>query len=253
MQDETARVEEVLLEKSASDRLVRCFVQASGISFEGILDSYVVDCLLLWGDQADPSPSPQLPQDFPPVLITHHVPVHPDILPPSVRRAINQVQGRGEAQPPTYHPRGMRASPGPSYSGREVLAGEYRGQAGEAGRGDPSPGIGEGDSPNSALWRGYLVELRRGRYGGYGGEIRRWDWIGFWRGGKWRSGRKDGDGVGREKDQLDEENDERERRGCGVVSREAGAGTSAHKRRDAGKGEGRQASSDCRQGIGREC
>jgi hypothetical protein len=86
-----------------------------------------------------------------------------------------------------------------------------------------------------------------------GGEIRRWDWIGFWRGGKWRSGRKDGDGVGREKDQLDEENDERERRGCGVVSREAGAGTSAHKRRDAGKGEGRQASSDCRQGIGREC
>ncbi|GFZ45328.1 non-specific serine/threonine protein kinase [Saitozyma sp. JCM 24511] len=41
MQDETARVEEVLLEKSASDRLVRCFVQASGISFEEILDSYL--------------------------------------------------------------------------------------------------------------------------------------------------------------------------------------------------------------------
>ncbi|OXG28291.1 STE-group protein kinase [Cryptococcus neoformans Ze90-1] len=38
MQDETARVEDVLLEKSASDSLVRCFVQASGVSFEGILD-----------------------------------------------------------------------------------------------------------------------------------------------------------------------------------------------------------------------
>lgn len=49
MQDETARVEEVLLEKSASDRLVRCFVQASGISFEEILDSYVAEPLLLWG------------------------------------------------------------------------------------------------------------------------------------------------------------------------------------------------------------
>lgn len=38
MQDETARVEDVLLEKFASDSLVRCFVQASGVSFEGILD-----------------------------------------------------------------------------------------------------------------------------------------------------------------------------------------------------------------------
>lgn len=41
MQDETARVEDVLLEKSASDSLVRCFVQASGVSFEGILDPCV--------------------------------------------------------------------------------------------------------------------------------------------------------------------------------------------------------------------
>lgn len=38
MQDDTARVEDVLLEKSASDKLVRCFVQSSGVSFEGILD-----------------------------------------------------------------------------------------------------------------------------------------------------------------------------------------------------------------------
>nr|KIR86181.1 STE/STE11/CDC15 protein kinase [Cryptococcus tetragattii IND107] len=38
MQDETARVEDDLLEKFASDSLVRCFVQASGVSFEGILD-----------------------------------------------------------------------------------------------------------------------------------------------------------------------------------------------------------------------
>lgn len=41
MQDETARVEDVLLEKFASDSLVRCFVQASGVSFEGILDPCV--------------------------------------------------------------------------------------------------------------------------------------------------------------------------------------------------------------------
>ncbi|KAK8858460.1 hypothetical protein IAR55_002687 [Kwoniella newhampshirensis] len=41
MQDETARVEDVLLEKSSSDNLVRCFVQASGVSFEGILDPFL--------------------------------------------------------------------------------------------------------------------------------------------------------------------------------------------------------------------
>ncbi|OCF62357.1 STE/STE11/CDC15 protein kinase [Kwoniella mangroviensis CBS 10435] len=41
MQDETARVEDVLLEKSASDSLVKCFVQASGVSFEGILDPLI--------------------------------------------------------------------------------------------------------------------------------------------------------------------------------------------------------------------
>ncbi|OCF73077.1 STE/STE11/CDC15 protein kinase [Kwoniella mangroviensis CBS 8886] len=41
MLDETARVEDVLLEKSASDSLVKCFVQASGVSFEGILDPLI--------------------------------------------------------------------------------------------------------------------------------------------------------------------------------------------------------------------
>jgi hypothetical protein len=38
LQDETARVEDVLLGKSAADNLVQCFVLASGVSFEGILD-----------------------------------------------------------------------------------------------------------------------------------------------------------------------------------------------------------------------
>ena len=38
MQDETARVEDVLEEPLSSDKLVQCFVQASGVSFEGILD-----------------------------------------------------------------------------------------------------------------------------------------------------------------------------------------------------------------------
>ncbi len=41
MSDETARVEDVLVEKSPSDRIVQCFVQSSGVSFEGILDPYV--------------------------------------------------------------------------------------------------------------------------------------------------------------------------------------------------------------------
>nr|ODO01011.1 STE/STE11/CDC15 protein kinase [Cryptococcus depauperatus CBS 7855] len=41
MQDETARVEDGLLETSASDCLIKCFVQASGISFEGILDPFL--------------------------------------------------------------------------------------------------------------------------------------------------------------------------------------------------------------------
>ncbi|WWC88803.1 uncharacterized protein L201_003716 [Kwoniella dendrophila CBS 6074] len=41
MQDETARVEDILLEKSASDSLVKCFVSASGVSFEGILDPFI--------------------------------------------------------------------------------------------------------------------------------------------------------------------------------------------------------------------
>ena len=38
MSDETARVEDVLLEKSAADKMIQAFVQASGVSFEGILD-----------------------------------------------------------------------------------------------------------------------------------------------------------------------------------------------------------------------
>ena len=38
MQDETARVEDVLLEKQNTESLVKCFVEASGVSFEGILD-----------------------------------------------------------------------------------------------------------------------------------------------------------------------------------------------------------------------
>nr|WVH01951.1 cytokinesis protein [Naematelia aurantialba] len=38
MSDETARVEDVLLENSATDSIVQCFVQSSGVSFEGILD-----------------------------------------------------------------------------------------------------------------------------------------------------------------------------------------------------------------------
>ncbi|WWC70634.1 uncharacterized protein I206_104585 [Kwoniella pini CBS 10737] len=41
MQDETARVEDVLLERSASDKLVQCFAKASGVSFEGILDPLI--------------------------------------------------------------------------------------------------------------------------------------------------------------------------------------------------------------------
>lgn len=40
MQDETARVEDVLLDDEAKDGLLKCFVQASGSSFEGILDPY---------------------------------------------------------------------------------------------------------------------------------------------------------------------------------------------------------------------
>ena len=42
MQDETARVEDVLLEQSATDSIVQVFVQASGVSFEGILDPCVI-------------------------------------------------------------------------------------------------------------------------------------------------------------------------------------------------------------------
>lgn len=38
MSDETARVEDELLEKSAADSLVKSFVQATAASFEGILD-----------------------------------------------------------------------------------------------------------------------------------------------------------------------------------------------------------------------
>lgn len=41
MSDETARVEDVLLDKAASESLVMSFVQASGVSFEGILDPSV--------------------------------------------------------------------------------------------------------------------------------------------------------------------------------------------------------------------
>lgn len=42
MQDETARVEDVLMDDESKDGLVKCFVQASGTSFEGILDPYVL-------------------------------------------------------------------------------------------------------------------------------------------------------------------------------------------------------------------
>ena len=38
MSDETARVEDVLLEKPAAESIVKAFVQATGVSFEGILD-----------------------------------------------------------------------------------------------------------------------------------------------------------------------------------------------------------------------
>ncbi|RXK41642.1 STE/STE11/CDC15 protein kinase [Tremella mesenterica] len=41
MQDETARVEDVLLEKGPSESLVKCFVESSGVSFEGILDPFL--------------------------------------------------------------------------------------------------------------------------------------------------------------------------------------------------------------------
>ncbi|ODN75633.1 STE/STE11/CDC15 protein kinase [Cryptococcus wingfieldii CBS 7118] len=41
MQDETARVEDVLLEQDSCDSLAMCFVQASGVSFEGILDPFL--------------------------------------------------------------------------------------------------------------------------------------------------------------------------------------------------------------------
>ena len=38
MSDETARVEDVLLDRRSGDCLVKAFVQASSASFEGILD-----------------------------------------------------------------------------------------------------------------------------------------------------------------------------------------------------------------------
>lgn len=38
MQDETARVEDVLLEKDASRAIMTCFIESTGVSFEGILD-----------------------------------------------------------------------------------------------------------------------------------------------------------------------------------------------------------------------
>ena len=38
MQDETARVEDVLLEKDASDAIMNCFIESTGLSLEGILD-----------------------------------------------------------------------------------------------------------------------------------------------------------------------------------------------------------------------
>jgi len=38
MADETARVEDVLLENASAERLAKSFVQATGVSFEGILD-----------------------------------------------------------------------------------------------------------------------------------------------------------------------------------------------------------------------
>lgn len=45
MQDETARVEDVLSDKDGSESLMQCFVQANGVSFEGILDPYVPSIL----------------------------------------------------------------------------------------------------------------------------------------------------------------------------------------------------------------
>lgn len=41
LQDETARVEDVLLEREASEQLAAAFVKATGVSFEGVLDPYV--------------------------------------------------------------------------------------------------------------------------------------------------------------------------------------------------------------------
>lgn len=52
MQDETARVEDVLMDDESKDGLVKCFVQASGTSFEGILDPYVL-CPWIFARSAD--------------------------------------------------------------------------------------------------------------------------------------------------------------------------------------------------------
>lgn len=43
MQDETARVEDVLLEKDSTDSLCKCFVQSSTVAFENILDPCVYE------------------------------------------------------------------------------------------------------------------------------------------------------------------------------------------------------------------
>lgn len=41
MQDETARVEDILLQHHSTDSLAKCFVQSSGVSFESILDPFL--------------------------------------------------------------------------------------------------------------------------------------------------------------------------------------------------------------------
>ncbi|KAL1412966.1 Protein kinase of the Mitotic Exit Network [Vanrija albida] len=41
MQDETARVEDILLQHRSTDSLAKCFVQSSGVSFESILDPFL--------------------------------------------------------------------------------------------------------------------------------------------------------------------------------------------------------------------
>ena len=42
MQDETARVEDALLDRDATAAIMNCFVQASGSQLEKVIDRYVL-------------------------------------------------------------------------------------------------------------------------------------------------------------------------------------------------------------------